>query len=124
LQALTGILLVRGPGPGASATDLTAALDRYFAAGWPWSLWILSVHGAVLMVPWTRSLGPLPAITAVAPMFWTVRLLLDICRNDLAMERAKARRRVALHQAVTYLLVLAYIAFAVALWPRIVEMVA
>jgi hypothetical protein len=124
LQALTGILLVRNPGPGASVPSLATALDRYFATGWPWSLWILGVHGAFLMIPATRSFGWLLGLTAVAPMVWTVRRLLVLCRNDLGMGRAKAWRRVALHQAVTCLLILAYIAFAVALWPRIVGVLA
>jgi len=124
LQVLTGILLVRRPGPGASVPGMTAALERYFATGWPWLLWILGLHGVLLMFPGTRSLGLLPVMTAVLPMIWTVRLLVALCRRDLAMGRAMAWRRVAVHQTLTYLLVLLYIALAVALWPRIVGIAA
>jgi hypothetical protein len=124
LQALTGILLVSGRRAAGSAHGLGAALDRYFATGWPWSLWILSVFGAFLVVPAIRSLGWLLVTTAVLPMFWTVRLMLALCRKDLGMERGPAWRRVAFHQLVTYLLVLAYVAVAVALWPRIIGVLA
>jgi hypothetical protein len=118
-QLLTGLLLTRGVGGGR-----TMILDRYFATHWPWSLWILAVHAVFLMAPVVRSVGLGLALTAPVPIIWTVRLLLGFCRSELGMDRRQSVRRVGLHQAATYLLVLGYIFFAVALWPRIVGLVA
>ncbi len=117
LQLLTGVLLVAG------SDRLTPSLDRYFATHWPWSLWILIVHAGFLMVPAIRGVGLLFAVTAAVPVIWTVRLLLGLCQTDLGMGRAQAWRRVALHQVATYLLVLLYVSFAVALWPRVAGLV-
>jgi hypothetical protein len=129
LQLLTGWLLLSGPVvaggpvPGVATGPVPGsglALDRYFATHWPWSLWILAVHGGFLMLPAIRTVGLLFVVTAAVPVIWTVRLLLVFCRDELRMSRRQSWRRVALHQAVTYLLVFGYITFAVALWPRIV----
>ena len=118
LQLLTGLLLVQGR-PGKRIFQL----ERYFATHWPWSLWILVFNGAVLLLP-TRVTGLWLTATAVVPMLWTMWLLGEFCRQDLALDPRHARRRVLLHQAVTYLLVFGYVSLAVALWPRIVGLVA
>lgn len=114
LQLLTGLLLVRGRN-GRRVTRL----DGYFATQWPWALWIIALHAAFLIVPAARPMGTLLAVTAVAPIAMTIRLLLAFCRDRLAMDRAHAWRRVGLHQAATYLLIGAYVWLAVALWPRL-----
>lgn len=117
LQLLTGLLLVRnGSGPRLRQ------LERYFATHWPWSIWILAFHAALLLVPPAYA-GVWLTTTAMAPILWTVMLLLEFCRRELMLDRRTAVRRVALHQAVTYLLVLGYVSIAVALWPRILGLV-
>jgi polyferredoxin len=115
LQLLTALLLV-----GATRRDRLAALERYFDTHWPWSLWILGASTVLLMVPATRTFGVWVAMTAAVPLIWTVGLLIGYCRDVLQMPAAQARRRVALHQIVTYAIMLAYLNAAVALWPRIV----
>jgi hypothetical protein len=119
LQLLTGLLLI-----GATRRDRRAALERYFDLHWPWSLWILGASTALLMLPVTRTLGAWVAMTAAVPLIWTVRLLTGYCRDVLEMPPARARRRVALHQAVTYAIMLGCINAAVSLWPRIVGLLA
>jgi hypothetical protein len=115
LQLLTGLLLV-----GATRRDRLFVLERYFDTHWPWSLWILAAHALFLMVPVTRAFGVWVAMTAAVPLIWTVALLTGYCHDVLQLSAAQARRRVALHQVVTYAIILAYINAAVALWPRIV----
>lgn len=112
LQLLTGVMLVRG-------FDVQL-LDRYFAMGWPWSLWIVATHAALLLSSGGRGLGMWITLTATVPILWTIWLLLAFCREDLGLDLRQCRRRVAAHQAITYALVLAYVWLAVALWPRIV----
>lgn len=115
LQLVTGLLVVRRPSIGA-----IASLDKYFATGWPWLLWILALHAVFILFPATHAFGRLLMLTAVAPMLWTVRLLMQLCRHELGLDARTSLRRVLVHQGVTYSVVFAYISIAVALWPRIV----
>ena len=121
LQLLTGLLLIRGTAR-RRRLDL---LDRYFATGWSWNLWILAIHVMLLLWPASRRLGILViGIAAIVPIVWTLKLLFDYCRRDLGLDARSARARVFQHQAVTYALVVAYVAFAVSLWPRVVGLFA
>jgi len=114
LQLLTGLLLLRG-----LAGARQSQLERYFEMHWPWSLWIVLFCGAMLLLP-PRFTGVSLTATAVVPLLWTIWLLLEFCRADLSLDSRTARLRVAQHQTVTYVLVLAYVSLAVALWPRVV----
>ena len=116
LQLMTGLLLVGG------SRDRLRLLDRYFATGWPWLLWILSAHAAFVAIPVTRKYGLWITVTTCVPMLWTVRLLFAFCREELGLDTTQARRRIGAHQCVTYGLVVAYVWVAVALWPRIVRL--
>ena len=118
LQLLTGLILVRGP-----HGERLRQLERYFALHWPWSLWILAYHAALLLLP-TRALGTWLALTGVVPMAVTARLLLQFTETYVTLDRRAAIRRVVLHQAVTYSLFLAYAAVAVALWSRVLKVLA
>ena len=121
LQLLTGLLLIRGTGRGRRIH----LLDRYFATGWAWNLWILAIHVTLLSWPAGRRLGTLViGMAAVIPIVWTLKLLFDYCRRDLGLDGRGARLRVFQHQAVTYALVVAYVMFAVSLWPRVVGLFA
>lgn len=118
LQLLTGLLLIRGLRAGR-----LRQLERYFALHWPWSLWILAYHTALLLLP-TRSLGTWLALTAVVPIAITARLLVRFAQTHVTGDRRAAIRRVVLHQAVTYGIFLAYVAVAVALWTRVLKVLA
>lgn len=115
LQLLTGLLLLRG---SSHAVERSRALHRYFDTHWPWSLWILTA-AALTLVPATRTFAVWILLTAGVPLIWTVRLLFRYCREVLHLPAPLALRRVALHQAATCALALAYVNFAVALWPRV-----
>ena len=118
LQLLTGLILIRGP-----RGEWLVQLERYFELHWPWSLWILAYHAALLLLP-TRALGTWLALTGVVPMVVTARLLLHFTRVHVVDDRRAAIRRVVLHQAVTYSVFLAYAAVAVALWSRVLKVLA
>lgn len=121
LQLGTGLLLVRG----AEARRRLDLLDRYFALGWAWNLWVVVIHGVLLMWPAGRRLGVTAVgIAAVVPIVWTLELLFDYCRRDLGLDHHGALVRLVQHQVVTYSLVVAYVVFAVSLWPRIVGLFA
>jgi hypothetical protein len=117
LQLMTGLLLVRGARSGQ-----VRLLNRYFATGWPWLLWILAAHAAFIAVPATRNIGLWFAATAAAPILWTIYLLDRFCRQELGLDARLTRWRIGVHQAATYVLVAAYVWVAVALWPRIIRL--
>ena len=119
LQLMTGFLLIRG-----ARAPRIGLLDRYFATGWPWTLWILAVHAGFVGFPATRRFGLFLILTAAVPIIWTVRLLWAFCRAELRLDARQSWRRVAGHQVATYVLVVAYVWIAVALWPRIQRLVA
>lgn len=118
LQLLTGLVLARGVRLNKGTT-----LHLYFTTHWPWSLWILTAHAALLMVPSLRGHPFYLALTAFVPVVVTIRLLLTLCSGPLGLPRGAARRRVAEHQLLTLLIVVLYIQFATALWPRIAGVV-
>ena len=114
LQLLTGLLLIRG-----TSRDRLSVLERYFALHWPWSFWILATQASLLLSPWLRRQGLWMMVTAAVPLLWTVKLLIAFCREELRLDERRGRWRVGLHQSATYALVVAYVALAVALWPRV-----
>ncbi|HVL66070.1 MAG TPA: hypothetical protein VM364_02280 [Vicinamibacterales bacterium] len=114
VQMLTGLVLTRG-----TAVAKRHALEQYFATHWPWSLWILSVHAAFLLSGAVHATAAWIAVTGVVPVIWTVRLLIAFCRETLHLDAARARMRVAQHQALTLVAAIVYVHFAVALWPRL-----
>ena len=114
LQLLTGLLFVRG-----ARAPVGVALSSYFATHWPWSLWIIVVHAGFVAVPWLRGMGFVLLATALVPVVWTMKLLMGVARETLGLSRRDARWRVGVHEIVTLVLVIAYVQFAVALWPRV-----
>jgi hypothetical protein len=114
LQLLTGLLLLRG-----FASDRVRLLNRYFATGWAWSLWILAAHAAYLTLPAARHFAWWITLTAVLPILGTLWLLLRFCRRDLGLDLWRSLWRVGGHQTATYTIAFAYVFVAVALWPRI-----
>lgn len=116
VQLLTGLVLVRGADRGRRVY----ALERYFDTHRAWSLWILGVHAVFLLVPASRGVALVLVPLALLPALLTVRALVRVCCDVLGMPATAARRAVALHQAVTYVIVLAYAAWASAYLPRIV----
>lgn len=115
LQLLTGLLVIHG-----TPLSRLSTLEGYFALHWPWSLWILAAAGLTLVVPAVRAHAAWVGVTAAVAVVWTVRLLVRFCEQTLRLSRRAAYRRVALHQAVTLALILVYVQFAIALWPRLV----
>jgi hypothetical protein len=118
VQLLTGLVFVR-----RSNRPTAEALAAYFSTGTPWSVWILTVTGAALLWPdlWSRLLWLLP--TTLIPIVLTSRALWRLRWLELGDSSGSALRRVVLHQSLTQAIIVAYIAWAVALWPRIVAVV-
>ena len=117
IQALTGLWLVRGAAPGQHVR----ALERYFETHRPWSLWILAAHAMFLWWPALREMALLVVPTGVLPAVLTIRALRMVCRDVIGMPPPAARRAVATHQAITYVIIAAYACWASAYLPRLVR---
>ena len=117
VQLFTGLVLVRG-----AAMSRGEALARYFAAHTAWSLWVLAA--AVFAVLVSNPLAWLftVVLTAAVPMVLTARQLVRLCRTDFGLAADLARRRVAVHQALTVAVILVYGEYAGGLVRRLVEL--
>jgi hypothetical protein len=117
LQMATAAAILR-PRAGHSL-PLGHRLELWFMGHAPWSLWIFTV--TLLMGNagiWSRLEWAVIA-TAVIPGIWTSVIAAAFCRVVLGDSRRAAIVRTALHQAITWSLVLLYFGWAVALQPRI-----
>jgi hypothetical protein len=95
------------------------ALDLFFAAHAPWSLWLLAVV-AWAPRPGGRPLTPV-LLVALVVLALTFRMIAAYFHVVLGLDLRAARRRAILHQAVTWILLLGAEALAVALLPRVVQ---
>ena len=116
IQLGTGLWLVRA----APVGHRRPVLERYFDTHSFWSLWILAVHAIFLMWPAARGQALLFLPLALVPAALTARALVRLCGEALDLPASTARRRVAVHQALTYLVVAAYASWASAYLPRVV----
>jgi hypothetical protein len=108
LQTILGwALIVSSP---SRRVGVRRALDLWFAAHLPFSLWMLVVFGWVM---YTNGLAQLSILaTATVPAVWTMVLIWSYCRAVLGVSQRAAAWRVALEQAAAWLLVTAYVLFA------------
>jgi hypothetical protein len=99
---------------------LPRRLDLWFMGHAPWSLWIIAAMSTMGAAPMAAHVEWAIMASAVVPIVWTSIIGAAFCRVVLGDSAAVALARTALQQAVTWTIALLYIAWAVALWPRIV----
>ena len=118
LQIATAAVVMRSP--VARRLPLGRRLDLWFMGHAAWSLWILAAAFILANTPegWHVE-WPIIA-SAVIPIAWTSIIAAAFCRVVLGDPPAVARTRTAVHQALTGTIALLYVAYAVALWPRVV----
>ena len=117
VQLLTGLMLVRG------AADRSSALASYFSTGRYWSLWILTFAAVMLLTPAVWSVFFSAIATCIVPILLTARSLIAWRQQVFGDTRAAAKRRVLLHQAITHTVIVLYVTWAIALWPRLMPVV-
>ena len=114
LQLLTGLVLTTGRGPSRGE-----ALAAYFATGHYWSIWILAITAVLLVVPEALSIFDCLALSSLVPAVLTARALARLRRQMFGDTAASARRWVMLHQGITHVMLVSYVVWAIALWPRV-----
>jgi hypothetical protein len=116
LQMATAAYVLRSP--GRRDISMGRRLDLWFMGHGPWSLWLLSACALFVWPPdvgylqlWIIAGGTVPAV-------WTMTIASAFCRTVLGDSRQQARRRTALHQAITWTIVISYVVLAAQVWPR------
>jgi hypothetical protein len=105
--------------PQAGTLNRARVLDLFFASHAPWSLWLLAA-AAWAPSPLGRPAMPL-WLAAVAAIALTPRIIAAFFREVLKMDRRRAAAVTLVHQALTWGLLIAFYGAAVALWPRVLE---
>jgi hypothetical protein len=92
---------------------LSSAIDLFFTAHGPWSLWLLALGArATFALPLGAAAWPgtRPALaTAVVPLLWTAVILSGFCRSVLGLGRGRARAATLLYQLAIWSAALAYV---------------
>lgn len=117
LQAAIAVAVIAGP--ARRTVGLWRALDLFFAAHAPWSLWLLA-GAAWAPSPIGRPDTPL-LIAAAVPIILTPRILSAFFREVLELDPREAIARTAVQQAMTWIAFVLLAGTAVALVPRIIE---
>lgn len=114
LQLMTGAALIASA--KTRRVTFPRAIELLFAAHAPWSLWLVATTIS-------QTIRPDPYIvigSGVVPMAVTAVMLAAFGREVLGLSGREARIRVFAHQAVTILLIVAYIELATRLSVRII----
>jgi hypothetical protein len=114
-----GIALAVMAGPARRTVGSARALDLYFAAHAPWSLWMLAAV-AWAPSPVGRPLTPI-LVAAAVPFILTPRILSAFFREVLELDPRQAMARTAAQQAMTWVTFGILFGTAIAAAPRVLE---
>jgi len=118
-QILTALAVM--PATRAHTIGRARALDLFFASHAPWSLWLLAAS-AWAPSPLGRPVAPVWA-AALVPVVLTPRIIAAYFRQVHELDRRQAAVRTVVHQILTWGMFLALYGAAVAIWPRMLQVV-
>ena len=111
-----------GKHPGTLAPWHSSTLFFLFFRGHaPWSLWVLAVCAFMFAAPALAS-DDVIMVTGLVPLAWTAVLVCAYFREVLGLRRRAALIATLVHQLLTTAAIVAYIAWAVQLWPRLLAL--
>ena len=115
LQALTAAAVIL---PSNRRVPFPRALELFFVGHAAWSSWLVSSAAVLVAAP---AALPLDAVllSALVPLVWTAIVIYAFFRQVLQLERWRAATWTAIHQALTALVMVLYVGWAVQLWPRL-----
>lgn len=94
------------------------AIELFFFGHAAWSLWLLLAAAFLFAAPGAIR-HDIILLTALVPFIWTAVVVFAFFRHVLQLERRHAATRTAIHQALTFLVIILYVGWAVQLWPRV-----
>jgi hypothetical protein len=115
IQFLTAAMLI---GRQGRPIGYWRAFELFFLGHAAWSLWLIGAGAYLHIVPESLRRDEL-LITAVVPAAWTAAVVFSYCREILRLDVRRAVLRTAVHQGLTILVIVAYVAWAIQLWPRL-----
>jgi hypothetical protein len=116
IQSLTAAMLI---GRQGRPIGYWRAFELFFLGHAAWSLWLIAAAAYLLAAPELVRREDLLISTAIVPLSWTAVLIFAYCREILRLEVRRAVLRTAVHQGLTILVIVAYVAWAIQLWPRL-----
>ena len=116
IQCFTAAMLI---GRQGRPIGYWRAFELFFMGHAAWSLWLIAAGAYLLAAPELVHREDLLVLTAIVPLSWTAVLIFAYCREILRLDRKRAAMRTAGHQSLTVLIVVAYVAWAIQLWPRL-----
>jgi hypothetical protein len=117
IQFAVGVALIASA-PARQTPD-GQALDLWFSAHLPYSLWLLLAAAWFASVPGTDL--EMLVFSAILPAAWTAVLVSGFCRVVLNASAAGARWRAAAHQVVTWSIGLSYVAWSAGGWFQVIR---
>jgi hypothetical protein len=115
VQILTAAILI---GRGR-AIGFSRALQLFFLGHAAWSLWLMAAAGYVYASSDATRREDLLLATSIVPIIWTSVVVFSYCREVLRLDARQAWRRMVVHQTLTVFVVVAYVTWAIQLWPRL-----
>jgi hypothetical protein len=119
IQCLTAAMLI---GRRGRSIGYWRAFELFFLGHAAWSLWLIAAGAYLLVAPEPVRREELVILTAIVPLSWTAVLIFAYCREILRLDRKPAAMRTAVHQSLTVLIIVAYVAWAIQLWPRLLAL--
>ena len=116
VQVFTATILI---GREGRAIGYSRALEFFFLGHAAWSLWLIAAAGYVYTTSDATRREDLLVATAMIPLIWTAVVVFSYCRQVLRLGVRQAIRRTVIHQSLTVLAIVAYVAWAIQLWPRL-----
>lgn len=93
----------------------------FFRGHAPWSLWVLAACAFMFTAP-TLASDDIIMATGLVPLAWTAVLVYAYFREVLGLRRRAAVIATLVHQLLTTAVIVAYVAWAVQLWPRLLAL--
>ena len=118
IQLANGLLLCRRPPRGNG--ELARAVELFFLAHLPWSLWLIGVALVLLWLPLASTVVYLLLLSALVPLVWTGAILRSFSQTVLGCSPGQANGRALIYVGITLAVMFGYIFLAVGLWPRLV----
>jgi hypothetical protein len=118
LQIVTAAAVIL---PANRRVTFPRALELFFLGHAAWSLWLVLSAAVLLVAPGGVPLDAV-LLSALVPLVWTAIVIRAFFREVLQLERRRAAMWTAIHQALTVLVIVLYVGWAVQLWPRVLAL--
>jgi hypothetical protein len=116
VQVLTAVILL---GREGRAIGFPRALRLFFLGHAAWSLWLIAAAVYMYSTSDATRRDDLVLVSVLVPMLWTAVVGFSYCREVLRLDVNRALARVIVHQSLTVFVMVAYLAWAIQLLPRL-----